>query len=116
MLREVFGGPARHQNMTGIAAIHAPLRQVNSGASDIGAAADIGHGIDCPAVNSHPQPEVTCLLRFLADLNRGLSRSFRAIAKNECHAIASRKFDQTAILLGRFDGGTTSHRFVQRLQ
>ena len=50
------GHPQRRcdkKNVTGIAAIHYSLRDVDSGAGDIGSPVYIGHFVDGPTVNSH---------------------------------------------------------------
>jgi hypothetical protein len=47
---EIIGDMSRYKDVTGIAAIHDPLRDVNAGAGDIEAAAHIAHR---SAVNSH---------------------------------------------------------------
>ena len=56
--REIFGHVFRQKNVTGIAAIHHPLRHVNARPGNVGTIAHIDHFIDRPAVNPHPQPDV----------------------------------------------------------
>src|SRR6266516_769516 len=57
-LLEVFGDPLREQDVTGIAAIHHPLRRVDPCARDIGPAAYIHHPTDRTAVHAHAQAQV----------------------------------------------------------
>ena len=53
VLHQVIGDALRKQDMTGIAAIHYPLRHVNTGAGDVGAAVDVDDFTDRPAMNPH---------------------------------------------------------------
>ena len=78
------------QNVSGIAAIHHPLRDVDSGAGDIGLLVHIGDFADRTAVNSHAHPKFGMTLQLLADLHRAQHRRFRAVAKNERATVASR--------------------------
>jgi hypothetical protein len=43
----------RQKNVTGIATIHNPLRDINPSTSDVCPVVDIGNLIDRPAVNAH---------------------------------------------------------------
>ena len=49
IIRDAF----RQKNMTRVAAIHHPLRQVDARASDIGAPVQIGHFTHRAAMNAH---------------------------------------------------------------
>ena len=57
-LLEVFRDPLGEQNVAGIAAIHHPLRHVDTGAGDIGAPVYIDYPADRAAVHTHAQPQV----------------------------------------------------------
>ena len=57
-LLEVLRDPLREQDVTGVAAIHHPLRHVDAGASHIGAAVYIDHPVDRAAVHAHAQAQV----------------------------------------------------------
>src|SRR6202011_453073 len=57
VLREVVGHALRHQNVSGIAAIHHSLRDVNSGTGNVRPVVDIFNLIDWAAVDTHPQPK-----------------------------------------------------------
>ena len=57
-LLEVFGESLREQNLTGIAAIHQPLRRVDTCARDIGAPGYIHYPAYRPAMHTHAQSQV----------------------------------------------------------
>ena len=54
VLLQVFRHMSREKNVTGIAAIHDPLRHVDARPGDIGPTAHIRHVAYRPAVNAHP--------------------------------------------------------------
>ena len=57
-LLEVFRDPLGEQNVAGVAAIHHPLRHVDAGAGDIGAAIYIHYPADRAAVHAHAHPQI----------------------------------------------------------
>jgi hypothetical protein len=61
-MRHVFGDPLGKEDVACIAAIHHPLRNVNSCARNICSTIDIANFIDRPAVNSHPKLQLRILL------------------------------------------------------
>jgi len=68
VLFQVLGHVFGHQNVTGIAAIHHPLRNVNSGSGYVGATTHVHHATDRPAMNSHPQLQFRVFAYSPADL------------------------------------------------
>src|SRR5438552_15590130 len=54
VLLQVFGHVFRHQDVTRIATIHYPLRDVDAGTGNIGATTYVNHTANRPAMNSHP--------------------------------------------------------------
>ena len=50
---QVIGDPFGNKNVSGIAAIHHPLRDVDAGAGDVCLLVQIGDFVDRPAVNAH---------------------------------------------------------------
>ena len=62
VLLEIFGDVFRKQDVSGIAAIHHPLRDVHSGAGNIRPLIHVDHPADRPAVNAHAQPQFRVLL------------------------------------------------------
>ena len=99
VLLQVFCHMSGEKNVTGIAAIHDPLRHVDARPGDIGPPVYIGHLADRSAVNAHPHCDLRMTLERLCDLERALRRLFGAVAKDQCHSIAGRKPHQ--LLIGR---------------
>ena len=92
VLFQIFGHMFGKQDVPGIAAIHHPLRHVDSGAGDVG------------ALDSHRSTSFTGPLWIpmrswnrgmtserLRDLDRASRRRLRAVAKDQRHAVASRQ-------------------------
>src|SRR5437667_3841887 len=77
------------QNVSGIAAIHHSLRDVDASASDIRLFVQIGDFVDRAAVNSHSHPKFGMILELLANLDRAQNRRFGAIAEHQRAAVAS---------------------------
>src|SRR4026209_859194 len=86
VFREMFG----QENMSGIAARHDPLRNVNSCSGEIGLIIYIRDRIDWPAMNTHAQFELWTALQFLADFEGALERCFRIIHEDEHDSVACR--------------------------
>ncbi|MDQ6912146.1 MAG: hypothetical protein M3128_04660, partial [Verrucomicrobiota bacterium] len=58
ILRQVIRGARGKQDMTGIAAIHHPLRHVHPRARQVQLVINIFDQVDRPAMNPHPQRQV----------------------------------------------------------
>ena len=92
ILREVFRHPLREQNVTGVAAIHHPLRRIDPGAGDVRPPAHIRHFAHRTAVNSHPHRNFRMLPERFGHLERAARRLLRAMTKNQRHPVAGRQF------------------------
>src|SRR5438093_13405333 len=79
---EVFGDVFGNQNVTGIAAIHYTLRNVDSRPGNIRSIVEVSTHVNRSAVDSHPKSQLWILLNRSGNLERGLRGCFRAIAKN----------------------------------
>ncbi len=90
VLPEIVRHPLRKKNVTGIAAIHHPLRQVDPRAGDVAAPAHIGHFTHRPAVHPHPHRNLRVRLERLRDLERALRRFLRTVPKDQRHSISGR--------------------------
>ena len=86
IFRNMFG----EKNVTGIAAIHHPLGDVDSRSSDVGLFVEVGNFVDRPAVNSHSNAKLRMTLQCLADFQRAKSWRFRTVAKNKRATVARR--------------------------
>jgi hypothetical protein len=90
ILGDVFG----EENVSGIAAIHHPLRHVNPGAGETGPFVYIDNPADWAAVDSHPKLQARMFPERAADLHRALRRRFRTRVKYQRHAVTSWNFIQ----------------------
>src|SRR5207237_847228 len=86
---EVFGDVFGKQNVTGIAAIHHTLRNIDSRSGNVRSIVEVSNHIDWAAMDSHPQSQLWILLHRARDLEGALCRRFGAIAKNQRDAVAS---------------------------
>ena len=62
--------------MSGVAAIHHPLRHVDPSAGEIGVIVHIDHPAHRTAVHAHPKLQARMLLERTTDFNRALRRRF----------------------------------------
>ena len=81
VLFQVYGHVFGYEDVTGIAAIHHPLRDVNSGSGNIGAATYVHHSGDRPAMNSHAQLQLVVVGCSAADVQRALHWVFRSVVE-----------------------------------
>ena len=56
-LGQIFGRVLGEQNVTGVAAIHHPLCQIQTGTCQIGASSHIDNSTDRTAMDAHAQPQ-----------------------------------------------------------
>ena len=92
---EIFGDMLGKKDVSGVAAIHHPLRHVDSGAGEIGPFIYIDHAANRPAVDSHPKLQARMFLERAADLHRALHRRFRTGVKDQRHPVAGWDSNQT---------------------
>src|SRR5438034_5562784 len=91
---EIFSDMLREQNVSGIAAVHDPLCDIDAGASHVrfsGYVDDPTHG---STVYAHSQLKFRMLLERAAYFQRAFNRRFWAMIKNQRDAVACRDFDQ----------------------
>ncbi|MEO6969433.1 MAG: hypothetical protein ABI217_00885 [Chthoniobacterales bacterium] len=116
VLRQIVGRAFRQENVTGVAAIHYPLRHVDAGAGDVRPLVYVGHFIDRSAVNPHPQLQFWVLLIRATEFERALGRRFRAVAKNQRHSIAGCEPDQFPFRFSGADLFRIAHHSLQMFQ
>ena len=90
---EVFRHMLGKQNVSGVTAIHHPLRHVDPGAREVGAFVYIDNPADWTAVDSHPKLQTGMFLKRPADLQRALRRRFRTGVKDQRHPVARWDFE-----------------------
>ena len=99
IVRHVFG----EQNMSGIAAIHHPLGDVNSSAGNVRLLIEIGDLVNRSAVNAHPHFQFRMTLERFADFQSAENRRLGAVAKNQRAAVTRRQAEQFAFCFGLFE-------------
>ena len=93
---QIVGDMFGEKNVPGVAAIHHPLRHVDSGTGEIGLTVHIDHAADRAAVHSHSKLNRRVLFESATDLKRAFHRLFRALVKNQRHPVAGGDLDQSA--------------------
>ena len=93
-LFQVFRHMLRKENVLGIATIHHPLGNVDSGAGNVRASTHIHHAADRAAVHAHAQLELGMLPGRATDLKGAFHRRFRCVVKNQRHPVAGRNCNQ----------------------
>ena len=97
---EILGDMLREENVSGIPAIHHPLRRVKTSTGKIWTIIHVHHSAHWSAVNSHAQLEMRMLLERAADLYRALRGRFRTCVKHQSHPIAGRNLKQAVRSFG----------------
>jgi hypothetical protein len=109
IIRYVLG----EENVSGVAAIHHPLRHVDPRSGQIGAPAYVGHFVHRPAVNAHPHGKFRMLLKGFGNLEGAPGRFFRAVMEDQCHSIAGRQPDE--LFVGSFSHWRRRQRDLRQL-
>src|SRR5207302_622558 len=72
----------------GIAAIHPPLGNINSGAGNVGPTAYVHDAADRATMHTHAQFEFGVFLQRAADFERAFNRRFGGVVKYQGHTVA----------------------------
>ena len=91
---QIFSHVFRQQNVSGVAAVHDPLRDIDAGASHVRFSGCIDDSADWSAVYAHSQLKFRMFLERAAYFQRAFNRRFRAMIKNQRDAVACRDCDQ----------------------
>src|SRR4029077_14081045 len=91
---EIFSDMLREQNVSGIAAVHDPLCDIDAGASYVRFIYCVDDPTHGSTVYAHSQLKFRMLLESAAYFQRAFSWRFRAIIKNQRDAVARRDCDQ----------------------
>jgi hypothetical protein len=86
------------QNVTRIATIHDPLREINSGAGKICPLIYVRNLIDGPAMDTHPNLKPRVVSQGAADLQCALCWGFRGVAENQRHPISTRQAHEPTLI------------------
>src|SRR6266513_5833991 len=95
VLFQILGHVLGDEDMTSVTTIHHALRDVDSGAGNVGATTYVHHAADRPAVNPHAELEIRMFFRSAADLQRALHWRFRSVVEHQRHSISSRHGNET---------------------
>jgi hypothetical protein len=90
VLAQVLRHVRRQKNVTGVAAIHHALRNVDSRTGYVRFLINIRDSVDGTAVNSHPQPDAWMILQCSANLECAPGGFLRTAEKGERHPITGR--------------------------
>src|SRR5438046_9705914 len=96
---QIFSHLLRQQNVSGVAAVHDPLRDIDAGASHVRFSGCVDDSADWSTVYAHSQLNFRMFLESAAYFQRAFNRRFRAMIKNQRDAVARWDFDQAP---GRF--------------
>src|SRR5438477_7962090 len=99
----------REKNVAGVATIHDPLRDIDSGACDVESVINISDLIDWGAVNSHPQTDGRIFFQLLSDFQGAADRVVRALEEKKRHAVAGRQSNQLSAGFGASKTFRVSH-------
>jgi hypothetical protein len=91
---EIFSYMLRQQDVSGIAAVHDPLCDIDPGASHVRFSGCVDDPTNRSTVYAHSQLKFRMLLERAAYFQRAFNRRFRALIKNQRDAVACRDFDQ----------------------
>ena len=94
ILLQILGDMFRKQNVSGISAVHHPLRHVNSGAGNVRPFVDINDTADRPAVHTHSQWQIGMCFQRAANVQRTFQRRLRTVVKNQRHSVSGRNLDE----------------------
>jgi hypothetical protein len=95
---KIVGDTLGEQNVTGVAAIHNPLGEVNSSTGEICPLIDVGNLIDGPTMDTHPNQKTRVVSQGAADLQCALCWGFRGVAENQRHPISTRQAQEPALI------------------
>ena len=104
------------KNMSGIAAIHHSLRNIDPRTGYVRFLINIRDSVDRTAVNSHPQLDVRMILQCSANLERTPGRFFRTVEESKRHPIAGRHPYEFAPRFSSAERFGTPHDLFQLLQ
>ena len=116
VLAQVLRDVRRQKNMSGIAAIHHALRNIDSGTGYVRFLINIRDSVDGTAVDSHPQLDGRMILQRSANLQRTSRRFLRTAEENERHPIAGRHSDELAPRFRSAESFAAPHDLLQLLQ
>lgn len=113
VLRQILRQMVRKQNVTGVAAIHDTLHDIDSGACDIGAIVHVGYLVDRTTVNAHSKVDVRTALQCSTNLQCALDGVFRAIEEKQRHPISGWQSNKLTSGFGSAKSVRATHNLIQ---
>src|SRR5438128_7600238 len=101
VLFQIIGDTFGKKNVSGVAAIHHPLGDVDSRSSDICLLVQVSDFVDRTTVNPHSDSKFGMFLELFANFQCAHNRRFRTVAKNERATVARRQSKQFAFRFGQ---------------
>src|SRR5436190_22063085 len=89
ILGKIVGNSPGEKNMSGIAAIHHPLRHIDAYSSNVALIIYIGDLIHRAAVNPHPQLQLWVLTQLATNLERTTDRHIHGGEEGQHYSVAS---------------------------
>src|ERR1051325_1533690 len=94
MLRQIPCEAFAHQNVSCVAAIHHPARDIDSHTGNVFPRVSIPDVLHRPAMDSHSYRQAWLRVQSLADLQSALGWPFHRTSEGQGHTVASRQDDQ----------------------
>src|SRR5213595_899426 len=91
---QIFSHVLRQQNVSGVAAVHDPLRDIDASASHVRFSGCVDDPADWSTVYTHSQLKFRMFLERAAYFQRAFNRRFWAMVKNQRDAVACRDCEQ----------------------
>src|SRR5438034_6399587 len=104
------------KNVSSIAAIQHPLRDIDPCPCHIGFVINIGDSVDWAAVNSHPQLDARTILQSSVDLEGTAHRLLRTTVKQERHPVPCLHSNKFTVCFRRSETFRPAHDLIQLLQ
>ena len=115
VLPQIIRNMLGEKNVPGIAAIHDPLRDVDSCSRNVGPVVHISHLVNRPAMNAHADTDFRVTPQFLPNLERALRRLFGTAKEKQGHPVASGQADELSVHLSLPKAGCATHDAIELL-
>src|SRR5256886_665774 len=90
MLRQITREAFAYQNVTCIAAIHHPTRDIDSYSGNVFARVSVSDVLHRPTMDSHPYPQARLRAQSPADFQSALGRPLHCTGEDQGHTVAGR--------------------------
>src|SRR6266404_2007629 len=101
--------------MTGVTAIHHPLRDIDASPSKVRPVVYVRNLVDWSAVNAHANGDIWMVSQRVAYFEGAPSRLLRALEKQKRHAISSRQTNQFLLFFSFTEATGTTNDSIKLL-